>query len=308
MNKEYEQLFVIGCPRSGTTFLSKLLSTTRFGKPYETHFIPQVLEKFNAMSSLSHSEFTKAFKTILRERSMQQYAREVSVDSIYNEDENNNTLYNLINYLAMQATNNKLPAWGDKTPWYITHIQQLSEFFPSARFIYIVRDPRAVTASLLKKNWAPKNAFACAKLWVEHNSIPAKTSEKLRLENRLHEVRYEDIVRDPVACLLAIYAFIGEPKHQIETKEIEQFTKNGNNNKWKAQLKESELKAIENVCWDKMEQFDYPNTYQYFPKISFIKTSYYRFHNCLLRFLFLVKLNTYDALSIKLGIKEPFNE
>jgi|GEM_PF-3590094 len=307
MNQKYEQLFVIGCPRSGTTFLSKLLSNTRFGKPYETHFIPQILDEFDNNIVLSSAEFKRAFKKIIEERSMRQYAVNVEADKVYNDIEKA-TLYNLINHLALQATANHKSAWGDKTPWYATKIQQLSDFFPKAKFIYIKRDPRAVTASLLKKDWAPKNAYCCAKLWVDHNSIPSELSRALKSENRLHEVRYEDIVKDPVSCLLDIYSFIGEPKYQIEPESIEQLTKNDNNDKWKTQLSKGDLDAIENVCWEKMALFQYQCINHNFPKISFIKASYFKLQNAILRFIYLVKLNTFHAFLIKTGRKEPFDE
>lgn len=33
------QIFILGAPRSGTTFLASLLELTFFGKPFETPFI-----------------------------------------------------------------------------------------------------------------------------------------------------------------------------------------------------------------------------------------------------------------------------
>ena len=42
-----KQVFILGAPRSGTTFLASLLTHTRFKAPFETHFIPKFYKKLS---------------------------------------------------------------------------------------------------------------------------------------------------------------------------------------------------------------------------------------------------------------------
>ncbi len=110
--------------------------------------------------------------------------------------------------------------WGDKTPAYSRHIGELDRLFPMSRFIDIVRDPRDVAVSVLyhgvragsltdvrgdtaKRHELIRHAMA---RWVEHNHSIRRARE--RLQGRLLQVRYEDLVADPAPQFRRLYAHL----------------------------------------------------------------------------------------------------
>ncbi|HEY2139865.1 MAG TPA: sulfotransferase [Chthoniobacterales bacterium] len=103
-----------------------------------------------------------------------------------------------------------------KSPPHSLRIRFLRELFPDARFIHLVRNPYEVVPSTIKMN------KALLRLWAVQEITEAQLEEHVfargaqlyeRLEegkksippNRFHELRYEDLVRDPVDQLRQLY-------------------------------------------------------------------------------------------------------
>ncbi|MCZ6863196.1 MAG: sulfotransferase [Alphaproteobacteria bacterium] len=91
--------------------------------------------------------------------------------------------------------------WAEKTPMNIRLISKFLEFFPTARVIHIIRDPRDVVLSLIKRGLTPDEA---AGEWLA--SVAAIQPFK-NLENVL-EIRYEDLVLDQEVVLKQISDFL----------------------------------------------------------------------------------------------------
>ena len=96
---------------------------------------------------------------------------------------------------------------GDKTPAHALVLAEMLSMFPQARVVHIVRDPRAVVASLARMPWgAPShlaNALGCLM------SVRAVLACDATAAGRLMHVRYEDMIATPEATLRAICAHIG---------------------------------------------------------------------------------------------------
>lgn len=107
--------------------------------------------------------------------------------------------------------------WGDKNNFYVNHLEDLKTLYPSVSIVFIVRDPRDVFCSyreLMGKNidgnYAPKlstkiNEF-CGE-WLEMDS-KLELAKKL-FGNKLHIVRYEDLVSSPQDHVGGICEFLG---------------------------------------------------------------------------------------------------
>jgi len=79
-------IFVIGCPRSGTTMLSRLLNFSSYGAPVETHFIPKYYKKLQLYGNLvERNNFIKLINDILCERPVMQWKLNLNIDSFLNE-------------------------------------------------------------------------------------------------------------------------------------------------------------------------------------------------------------------------------
>ncbi|MDP6839545.1 MAG: sulfotransferase, partial [Planctomycetota bacterium] len=60
-------------------------------------------------------------------------------------------------YCRMEAEGTGSSGWGEKTPRHVYRIAEMVEAFPDARFVCVVRDPRAVVASY--KTWRYRGGF-----------------------------------------------------------------------------------------------------------------------------------------------------
>lgn len=102
------------------------------------------------------------------------------------------------------------PRWIEKTPGNVLVIDAILEFWSDAKVLQIVRDPRDVYASLMRSGkWDEPDEFA--KLWVD-SVCGARmwARQDPRSATVYRELRYEDLVGDPVATLEPVIEFLGE--------------------------------------------------------------------------------------------------
>ncbi len=97
--------------------------------------------------------------------------------------------------------------WGEHTPSHRCYIGHLLDWYPNARIIYMLRDPRAVVASLLDAPWISATPEFHAAHWRD------STQALLRWEcdERLYRVHYEALLIDPESVLRKACAFLNEP-------------------------------------------------------------------------------------------------
>jgi hypothetical protein len=103
----------------------------------------------------------------------------------------------------------------EKTPVHDQSMEAIAEVFPEARFIHVIRDGRDVAVSLRAANgswlaWGAGNDMrAYGRAWVE--SIRHTRAAGERLGDRFFEVHYEDLKRDPVGETGRLFEFCGFP-------------------------------------------------------------------------------------------------
>ena len=104
-----------------------------------------------------------------------------------------------------------------KSPPHTARVPVLLEMFPDARFVHIVRDPCVVFPSTVNlwKSFAKRHCFETPtgagveeKVLREFRVIYDRLEEARPLfrPGRFHEVRYEEMVKDPVGELGRVYA------------------------------------------------------------------------------------------------------
>jgi hypothetical protein len=98
--------------------------------------------------------------------------------------------------------------WIDHTPTNFRRALTLLRMFPEARFVHLVRDGRAVAASLLPLDWGPNNALHAAEFWMARCAAGLAAESQLG-PDRVLRLRYEDLVGDPGPTLRAIASFAG---------------------------------------------------------------------------------------------------
>lgn len=97
--------------------------------------------------------------------------------------------------------------WVDHTPTSMMHVPALLEHFPDSRFVHLVRDGRAVAASVMPLDWGPPGVIHAARWWTYRvaHGLAAATS----YPDRVMQLRYEDLTRDPEHWLRRICDFTG---------------------------------------------------------------------------------------------------
>jgi len=190
---------------------------------------------------------------------------------------------------SRRATTPKL--WIEKTPENELNVDQILTFFPSARFIHIIRDPRSNIASLKRlfklRNWSwDTEAYA----YSIRNSIEIGFLNQERLgDDKYHILRYEDLVTNPEATIKNVARFLGIRMNKIllspsinglpaksntmfEDRQIQGKIFTTLTNKWKTELDSQEQKMI----WAILHSVT--NRLGYKWNVGFTKWAYYLYH------------------------------
>lgn len=96
----------------------------------------------------------------------------------------------------------------DKTPRYYMIIPELAEFFPEARFIFLLRNPLAVLASIFEKN-VKEHWVILGRHREDLLTAPGKLLEgAARLGERSLTMHYEELVDQPASELERVCRFL----------------------------------------------------------------------------------------------------
>ena len=169
-------------------------------------------------------------------------------------------------YRQDQAPDITDPLWVEKSPPHIFHQRAIMELFPESRFIYLVRDPRAVIGSLKTMPWSTTNVYALSRSWKRALELATRKEGAML-------VRYEDLVREPEPTFDRLAAFLGvqgtyRAPERIKDAVEERNSFSGNAfkplstamiDKWRNQLSslDSDQAIIQHICGAGMRQQGY---------------------------------------------------
>ena len=192
-------LFVVGSPRSGTTWVQRLLAChplVRTGQEsdlFDQYIGPQLrawerdldtaTSGRNGLGLGCYHE-TDAFMSIIKEYALR----------------------------LMEPMLADLPPGGlflEKTPSHALYLKEIMRLFPRARVLHVLRDGRDVAASLLAasrgwgRNWAPRSAPRAGTRGPTHVQAARRDATAVT-PDRFMEVRYEELLRHPQQALAAV--------------------------------------------------------------------------------------------------------
>lgn len=206
-------VFVVGCPRSGTTMLQLMLhSHRRIAIPPETRFVLDAYRRRREFGDLTDSANRRRLGRWIVDRRETRFADlrldgEQVVDAI---EAGPATLGGALGTVFRSyAARFGKPRWGDKRPVYLQNVAILLRLFPDAQIINVVRDGRACVASLKEMTWNPHDIYGTVAIWARAVDEARRAARTLTPEV-WHEIRYEDLVADPPAVLGGICDFLGE--------------------------------------------------------------------------------------------------
>ena len=202
MDIDFLPVFVIGSPRSGTTWLQHMLGSHELiCAPQETDLFEGYLGPWRQTWAAQLAESSKpgvrrrGLPSVLTTEAFGALLRRTAVD-IYGR--------------ALEAK----PAARillDKEPSNTYQTDLIAAVFPEARLIHVLRDGRDVASSLLAarsgwgRDWAPTTVARAGVTWRDH-VVRAREARCLGLPYL--EVRYEDLLERPVGALVEVLSFL----------------------------------------------------------------------------------------------------
>jgi hypothetical protein len=208
-----EPVFILGCPRSGTTLLTLMLSShPRLAIPPESRFLVPIWRQRLRFGDLRDDDNRARLAAEIVARKGRKFNhlrvdREQVRQAIIEGDPTIGSALGEV-YRTYARKHGK-PRWGDKQPTYFRNIDMLRTMWPEAQFIHLVRDGRDCVASLKRMSWFTRGHIAATAIWV--HSIDCGTRAARRLPDRSFvEVRYEDLVQDYPTVLRGLCDFLGE--------------------------------------------------------------------------------------------------
>jgi len=270
-------VFIVGCARSGTTWLYHLLLSSGGFAIYrsETQFYNRFGPRFgNFANELQRSTFLDSWlksEFFLRSGLNAVSFREAVLSDVNSPGTMLNTFMNRI------CDEQSAKRWAECTPDYALHIRTIKRDFPDALFIHVVRDGRDVALSLAKQAFIrpfpwhikqPQLASAAYWAWI----TDAVLKQVDYLGDDLLTVRYEDLLENLDSALLRIATFIDKPMDpvRINTHSVGRVVKpNSSFNRdtagfgdqfvprWQKYCNEDTLSAIENVIRRHLDRFGY---------------------------------------------------
>jgi hypothetical protein len=214
MTDAVRPIFVLGCPRSGTTLLQLMLHAhPKIAIPPETRFVLTTYSARNQFGDLRDKACMRALATSITDRRQTLFydlgldAGQVVEEIVGGPPTLGSALGTI--YRAYARRFGK-PRWGDKRPGYYQYIPQLLRMFPDAQFIHLIRDGRDCVASLKSMPWFTQDVYGAVCTWIEAIDYARRAGRRLP-GDAYFELRYERLIADPEQQLGALCAFLGEP-------------------------------------------------------------------------------------------------
>jgi hypothetical protein len=201
-------IFIVGSPRSGTTLLRNMLNRhPRLAICRETQFYRFIYSRRSAFGDLSNPDNRRR---VVKEYLATERIRRSGIPTAGLEDRllRDGTSYATLFASLMEhfAESEGKQRYGEKTPQHALFTEMLSDWYPGAAIIHLVRDPREVVASLQRVPWASNSVVTNTRTWLRYNLAARKSSHR----PGYLLVRYQDLVSAPEQELAKICAHLHE--------------------------------------------------------------------------------------------------
>jgi hypothetical protein len=212
-------LFVVGCPRSGTTLLQRMLDHhPQLTVANDTHFIPRAVKGLPPGTSPPLTP-----ELIERVCGYRRFGRlGVPDDAVERAAAGSPDYRQFVSALYDElASLRGKPFAGEKTPDYARCLPLLHALFPWARTVHIIRDGRDVALSTLEwakedkgpgrlALWSEEPVGTCALWWKWQVGTGCAGGITLG-RSRYRQVIYETLVADPEPTMRELSSFLDLP-------------------------------------------------------------------------------------------------
>ena len=210
-----QPVFIVGCPRSGTTLLYHLLLSSgqfaiyrtetwvysklgpRFGNFRERRQRESLMDLWlnSDMYRLAGIEAEPLRRRIIEECHSSGDFLRILMESI--------------------AAKQNVPRWADDTPTHVLYMRQIKQDIPNALFLHIIRDGRDTALSIERLGWVyplpgdNDKRIQIASIFWEW-TVNQGRKQGRELGDDYAEVRYEELVQSPHETVARVGEFIGQ--------------------------------------------------------------------------------------------------
>lgn len=238
-----KRIFLVGCPRSGTTLLQSLLTAhpqiTSFP---ESHFFRHLIPNCNSKRYWLGIASRKA------KPRFEQFLKEINSEGMFSyrpqfaifQYQYIQTFLHVLDTITQQRGKT---IWIEKTPGHVQYIDYIEKRIKEAKFIHIIRNGIDVVSSLYEVThkyppiWhGAWNIDKCINHWIKDVQISLNYQDKA---NHIL-VQYERLVQDPRLVLSKICDFINISFNEIMLEKYTTTTKDIvlENEPWKISVAE----------------------------------------------------------------------
>ncbi len=273
-------MFVLGCPRSGTTVLYHMLLSAGDFAVYraESHVFNMLVPKFGDLAVPNNREALMHHwlkSKLFRVSGLEPAAIESKISA---ECRSGGDFLRIV--MEAIAEKQRVKRWAECTPDHLLYMSEIKRQIPNALFIHIIRDGRDVALSYAKQGWSNPlpwdrdENLAVAGLywqWIVRNG----RRQCRALGTDYIEVRFEDLITRPREILSKLSGFIEqdldydyiqqvglgsvrEPNSSFsEDSDSAEFCPIG---RWRSKLDSRDLVTLEALIGGLLRELGYPIT------------------------------------------------
>lgn len=206
-------LFIVGCPRSGTTLLyHMLLSSGGFAAfRKETHLYETVVPRFGNLRTSRAKQRFQAEWLNSHYGTVPGYDAKPIISRAVRECRDAGHFLRLL--MEDVARIQHVDRWMEATPVHVADIERIKRDVPDARVVHVIRDGRDTALSIDKQGWIVpfpwdrRRTFTVAALYWEWLVKRGRASGR-KIPDDYLEVRFEDLVNRPRETLENVAAFL----------------------------------------------------------------------------------------------------
>ncbi|MEI6970444.1 MAG: sulfotransferase [bacterium] len=265
-------VFIGGASRSGTTLLGAMLGMGR-----DCITVPESQFKIDILRSLERGpgaiDSVRVLDMLIAHRRFRIWSLALEAAAIPRESIGSS--YPRLLEWAVGRYGEKVGKadcgiWIDHTPENIKYATTLLDLFPEAVMIHMVRDGRAVAASIMPLDWGPNTIVGAARDWVE--SIGHGLAVECALKSKCIRISYESLVTAPEDTLRAVCRHISVEYQpcMVEARgfKVPEYSAAQHSligarpdparvNSWKKELSRREIEIFEGLAGDILAYFGY---------------------------------------------------
>lgn len=216
-------VFIVGCPRSGTSYLYHLLlSAGGFAEFHTQMNVFDVLEPIYGDLSVPKNKARMMDDWLCSKAFQVSGLQAEEIRAAISGCRSGSDFLRVV--MEEIARKQGVERWIDSTPTNIPHLLRIKKDFPDALIVHIIRDPRDIALSLDKRGWSrplpwdhDKSLVAAGLYWEWIVRKGRKLGSALRPDYL--ETRYEDLVNHPAETLQRLAVFL---THDLDYGRIQQ--------------------------------------------------------------------------------------